>query len=379
MFPSNQPYTFDRVVRLLITVLVVLGILFLIRSLSNVLTPFFIAVFIAYLLNPFVRFIQIKLRVRRRIPAVVVALLFIIASVGLIFLVMVPQFVKEMIRMGGLITNYLKVADYNDIIPGNFEIYLKDFLEKHQVETYFKPEKLSILAEKVWNYIWHVASGPGHIFSMLAGMVIVFLYVVFLLIDFDYFEKRWPKLLPEKYRLAAIGIVKDLEKGMNTYFRMQGLISLIAGALFAIGFKIIGLPLAISLGILMGLLNMIPYMYLLGVIPALLLALLSALDSPNSFLHEAMSVLIVIAIVQLFQDLVLLPRIMGRAYNLNPAVMLLSLSIWGSLLGFIGLLLALPLTTIIVSYYKRLVLNETTDSTPHSNSLVEPVFPNEEK
>jgi predicted PurR-regulated permease PerM len=89
--------------------------------------------------------------------------------------------------------------------------------------------------------------------------------------------------------------------------------------------------------------------------------------------------LIVIAIVQLFQDLVLLPRIMGRAYNLNPAVMLLSLSIWGSLLGFIGLLLALPLTTIIVSYYKRLVLNETTDSTPHSNSLVEPVFPNEEK
>jgi predicted PurR-regulated permease PerM len=357
----------------MITGLVIFGILYFIRAHSSVLTPFFIAVFLVYLFNPFVRFIQFKLRVKKRIPSVILAMLTIIGGLSLIFFIMVPQFVNEMIRMGGLIQNYTQKVDYKDIIPGNFEIYLKDYIEKHKIEEYFKPENLSVVLEKATGHIWSFISGSVQVFSVFTGIVIVMLYMVFLLIDFENLEKKWPTLLPSKYRPMATSIVNDLQKGMNTYFRMQGLISLIAGTLFAIGFKIIGLPLAITMGILMGLLNMVPYMYLLGIIPGLLLALLSALDSENTFLHEAISVLIVIGSVQLFQDLVLLPRIMGRAYNLNPAVMLLSLSIWGSLLGFIGLLLALPLTTILISYYRRYILNETNEPEQQA-TLAEPVF-----
>ncbi len=109
-----------------------------------------------------------------------------------------------------------------------------------------------------------------------------------------------------------------------------------------------------------GLLNLVPYLQLVGLIPALLLALLKALETGNSFWHEAFLVLLVISIVQIIQDTFLVPRIMGKAYNLNPAVILLSLSIWGSLLGIIGLFLALPLTTVLISFYKKFVL--------HSNS-----------
>ena len=202
-----------------------------------------------------------------------------------------------------------------------------------------------------------ILEGSFHVLSLLAGGLVVLLYVVFMLIDFERLQQRWPALVPPKYRALVVEVVNDLERGMHTYFRMQGLIAFIVGVLFAIGFAIIGLPLGIIMGLVLGLMNLVPYLQLVGLVPALLLALLGAMDSGRSFWHEAFLVLLVVSVVQLFQDLYLTPRIMGKAYGLNPAVMLLALSVWGSLLGIIGLLLALPLTTILSSYYKRFVLH----------------------
>ena len=71
---------------------------------------------------------------------------------------------------------------------------------------------------------------------------------------------------------------------------------------------------------------------------------------------------LVVAVVQVLQDAVLVPKIMGSAMGLNPAVILLSLSIWGSLLGFIGLIIALPLTTLLISYYRQFILEESPES-----------------
>lgn len=114
--------------------------------------------------------------------------------------------------------------------------------------------------------------------------------------------------------------------------------------------------MAIIMGLIIGLLNLVPYLQMVGFIPAILLALLKAMESDQSFWQVIALVFLVIAIVQIFQDGFLVPKIMGKAYGMNPALILLSLSIWGSILGILGMLLALPLTTIIISYYKRLVL-----------------------
>ena len=148
---------------------------------------------------------------------------------------------------------------------------------------------------------------------------------------------------------------------MNSYFRGQGLVAFCVGVLFSIGFVIVDFPLAVGLGMFMGFLNLVPYLQTLGFVPMILLALLEAADTGQNFWWILLPAVIVVAVVQVLQDTVLVPKIMGSAMGLNPAVILLSLSVWGSLLGFIGLIIALPLTTLLISYYKRFVLEESSN------------------
>ena len=361
MTTPRQPYTFDRAVRMAITALTITAILLLVRYLSGVLLPFIIAVFLVYLINPMVQNIQRYLHIRKRIFAVIITLICIFGIVGGIFYWMTPVFIKEMVRMANLINIYVEDIDYRAVLPETIDTQLRDFLKDYNIKDYFNPENFSPIIQKVLSKFWTFLSGSFHLLSMLLGFFIVLLYVIFLLLDFDNVEKNWPNFVPEKYRSLAVEVVGDLKNGMNTYFRLQGLIAFIVGVLFSIGFVIIDLPIPFVIGMFIGLLNLVPYLQLVGLIPALLLALLKALETGHSFWHEAFLVLLVISIVQIIQDTFLVPRIMGKAYNLNPAVILLSLSIWGSLLGIIGLFLALPLTTVLISFYKKFVLHSAAE------------------
>ena len=102
-----------------------------------------------------------------------------------------------------------------------------------------------------------------------------------------------------------------------------------------------------------GVLNLVPYLQLVSVVPMVLLAVLKAASTGGDFWMIMFSACIVLLVVQLIQDLLLVPLIMGRRMNLHPAVILLSLSIWGKLLGLLGMIVALPLTTILLAYLKR--------------------------
>jgi len=165
-------------------------------------------------------------------------------------------------------------------------------------------------------------------------------------------------MVPQSSRAFAKQLAEDVERGMNSYFRGQGTVAFIVGVLFSIGFLIVGMPMAIGLGMFMGFLNLVPYLQTLGFLPMALLALLKAADTGENFWWIFLLGAIVVGVVQLIQDTFLVPKIMGSAMGLNPAVILLALSVWGSLLGFIGLIIALPLTTLLISYYKRFVLEE---------------------
>ena len=100
---------------------------------------------------------------------------------------------------------------------------------------------------------------------------------------------------------------------------------------------------------------MVPYLQLIALIPTILLALLKAADTGENFWWILFSALMVFTIVQTVQDAILTPKIMGKVTGLNPAIILLSLSIWGSLLGILGMIIALPLTTLLLSYYHKYV------------------------
>ena len=115
--------------------------------------------------------------------------------------------------------------------------------------------------------------------------------------------------------------------------------------------------MAIGLGLFIGALNMVPYLQIIGFLPTILLAILKAADTGQNFWIIIASALAVFAVVQIIQDTIIVPKIMGKITGLNPAIILLSLSVWGSLMGVLGMIIALPLTTLMLSYYQRFIIN----------------------
>ena len=145
---------------------------------------------------------------------------------------------------------------------------------------------------------------------------------------------------------------------MNNYIRGQGMVALCMGIMFCIGFTIIGFPMAIGLGILIGIMDLVPYLHTFALIPTAFLAMLKAADTGQNFWLVFGLAFLVFCVVQIITDMVVTPKIMGKAMGLNPAILLLSLSVWGALLGFIGLIVALPLTTLLIAYWQRYVTRE---------------------
>ncbi|MCU4175199.1 AI-2E family transporter [Carboxylicivirga sp. N1Y90] len=354
----HRPYTFDRVVRMVIATLLIVGVLYAVNHLKHVLGPFVIALFIAYLLDPFVNFIQTKLRVKYRGVSVILAVAIVMSLISLVIVYLVPAFIQEMNKMGSLIKQYLQSVNVQNVLPFEMDKSLREMIREADLVSYLNLDNISQATKKIMPGFWNLFSGSMQILAWFIGLLVIVLYTIFILLDFKKMGEFWFQLIPKQYQEVSVGVVDDLAGAMDLYFRSQGLIALIVGILLAIGFKIIGLPMAIIMGLFIGALNIIPYLQIVGIIPALLLALLKAMETQQSFWHVALMVIIVIAIVQLIQETILTPRILGKAYGMNPAIVLLSLSIWGSLMGLLGMLLALPLTALIMSYYKRFALKQ---------------------
>ena len=355
----DKEITFDRFVRGL---LVLLGIVFIIVAvdyLSGVLVPFFVAWFMAYLLFPIVKFFQDKLHLHYRVLAIIVTLGLIIGIVwGLVALSM-PSVEHETAQFKAAVTRYIQRGTTdNASIPDAVTRFINEHAQDLQLEKLVSHKDLVSLvkeaAPRVWNVIYQTAGAVIAVIGSLIGL----LYFFFILIDYEKLCDGVIRLIPKGSRGFVETLLGDLTKGMNSYFRGQALISLCVGLLFCIGFLIIHFPLAIPLGILIGILSLVPYMHALGLIPALILSLMKAADAGQNFWLILVSVLAVFLVVQAIQDLVLTPRIMGKPMALPPFLILLALSVWGYLLGIIGMIIALPLTTLIISYYKRYVLKE---------------------
>ena len=191
--------------------------------------------------------------------------------------------------------------------------------------------------------------------------------------DYEYLTENWIRIFPKKNRPFWSVLAKDVERELNNYIRGQGLVALCMGVMFCIGFSIMDFPMAIGLGILIGIMDLVPYLHTFALIPTAFLAMLKAADTGQSFWLIFGLAVGLFAVVQLITDMIVTPKIMGKAMGLNPAILLLSLSVWGALLGFIGLIIALPLTTLLRAYWQRYVTREKpqykTPSTPPDKTL----------
>jgi len=359
MIPNDRSFTFDRVVQLALFAGLAWGLVLLLDYLSDVLLPFFAGLVVAYFLDPVTNRVQHV--IKQRVLAALFTLVSITLAVSLVVWFMVPMVGNELADMGRTVS---KMASNTELaqaakehLPENVWEELNEILKRDDVKRYLTSDGAVQMAKdtakKLLPGVWGVLSGAANVLTFITGLLVIMLYVVFLLIDYHNMAARWRDYLPPSMRDDVSRFVEEFIQATNRYFRSQALVACCVAVLFAISFSIIGLPLAILMGIFIGLLNMVPYLQIVGTIPCLLLAGLKALEQGDNFLGALGLVLLVFGVVQLIQETVLVSRFQGEAMGLSPAIILLSISVWGKLLGFLGLILALPLTCLGLIYYRR--------------------------
>ncbi|MBQ7441763.1 MAG: AI-2E family transporter [Prevotella sp.] len=353
----EEKITFDRFIRWMIIVLIVVGVYLIVSKLSSVLLPFFVAWFLAYLIYPMVKFVENKMRVRNRVISIVLTLIFLIAVITGVVWLIIPPMIEQFSKLGPLITKYLQLnTETNDLSR-----MVRDWIADNQeaIQDFIKQKDLVSIAQQAMPQVFSVLGQTANIIISIVASVITLLYMFFILLDYEYLTENWIRIFPKKARPFWSSLMGDVSQAMNNYIRGQGLVALTMGILFCIGFTIINFPMAIGLGILIGIMDLVPYLHTFALIPTAFLALLKAADTGQNFWVILISAVAVFAIVQVIIDMVVTPKIMGSAMGLNPAILLLSLSVWGALLGFIGVIIALPLTTILITYYQRYVTRDT--------------------
>lgn len=418
MLDSAKPYTFDRVVRMVLTTVGLVAVFALLRYLSDVLVPFAAAVVLAYFLNPLVTAIERRTHKRRGF-----AVAFTLTGLGIVcfaLLVLAALVSTYQINRFERVLSKLradlqpmsspvdgppeKLGDSAPTVPiagsqpaeGPSTLGLTELAAgwdafRRDAGTLPRSQRLSRLRAKVQgtavgvvleqaieyvrterfreqivDLLRRVAVGGVKVINfaiqLLIGatvLLVILLYLIFLLLDYPAYREAWKAFLPPHYRDGVLDFLSEFDIVLRRYFRGQFVIAAAVGVLFAIGFSIIGLPMAVPFGLFIGVLNIVPYLQTVAVVPAVVLALFRSVETDSSLVLSVALVLLIFGIVQFIQDALITPRIMGKATGLSPIAILLGLFVWGKLLGFLGLLLAIPLTCLGIAYYRRLVLRHS--------------------
>lgn len=348
--------TFDRFVRMAGISLLIAAIFCLINYLSSVLIPFFVAWLLAYLLYPIVKFVENKLHVRIRALSIIITMIFVVSVVSLIVYLIIPPMIDQFQKLYVILSHWVHETTHTNSIS---EWLSQVLTENHQrIEAFFKSPDFTATLKSAAPKFFNVLSQTASIILSIVASLITLLYMFFILMDYEYLTANWIRIFPPKVRPFWNELMNDVERELNNYIRGQSAVAACMGVMFCVGFSLLDFPMAIGLGILIGIMDLVPYLHTFALIPTAFLAMLKAADTGQNFWVIFGLAVGLFAVVQIITDMIVTPKIMGKAMGLNPAVLLLSLSVWGTILGFIGLIVALPLTTIIIAYWQRYVTRE---------------------
>ena len=326
--------------------------------LYGALLPFFVSFLLAYLLAPVVDFVQYKCKVKFRGLAVTLVLFTFALLLTLALYLLIPAIGREIQSAAVGIEQYFANFDADKYFTPEQQEKIHSVFDGLNMEALLSyPEVRAAVKNLAITVTGWITGG----LSWLAELVAVFIglmYLIFLLIDFPKIKANWLGFVPIKFRSKAQTLVHDISQNMNAYFRGQAIVALIVGILFSIGFCIIGLPMGIAMGLMIGVLNLVPYMQALGIPPCILLCLVQSAQTGRPVWLTLLLMTLVFVVVQALQDMVLMPKIMGDVTGMGPAAILLTLSVWGALFGVIGMIIALPVTTFGISYYKHYIVRE---------------------
>ena len=356
----KRAWTIDRVMRFLFMATGLGILLWILNYLSAVLVPFFAAFLVAYIFDPLVCKIQNK--VEYRIVAVVIVLSMMILVVGGALWIFIPMVVEEVRHLGVLIQKLFSDSTWMErlsaFVPKDLWREFKSLVSWDKVADAMQSldfwNAAQSVAGKILPSAWGVVTKTSSLVMWLSGVGLIFMYLVFIMLDMPKLRRGVKNLFPKRYKEDASEFAQEMDRFMGNYFRAQSFVALSVGILYAIGFGAIGLPMGVAFGLFSGALNMIPYLQLTTIPLALLLAVVYALEKGMPFWEVAIIVLGIYLVVQLIQDLFLVPKIVGSSMNLPPVGILLSLSIWGKLLGFLGLIVAIAFTCLCLVYLEKI-------------------------
>lgn len=352
----EEKITFDKFVRGMLITIMVIAVLYIVNYLSGALLPFIVAWLFAYLLYPLVRFIQYKMKVKVRALAIIITLLLVIAVIGTMIYFIIPPMIEQFQKLYDVLMRWLQQTTHTNDLSVIAKRWVID--NQHEIERFFKSKDFSDMLKSGMPKVFSVLGQTASVIISIVASCITLLYMFFILLDYEYLTTNWIKIFPKKNRPFWQELMKDVERELNNYIRGQSSVALCMGIMFCIGFSIMDFPMAIGLGILIGIMDLVPYLHTFALIPTAFLAMLKAADTGQNFWYVFGLAVGLFILVQIITETIVIPKIMGKAMGLNPAILLLSLSVWGALLGFIGLIIALPLTTLIIAYWQRYVTKE---------------------
>lgn len=346
-------WNIDRIMWLVIGIVITGLLLWLIYYLRDALLPFFVACAIAYLLQPIAEYNRKIFKLKGRTIASVLTVLEVSIVIGGLMWLTLPKVITELNTLGKIMSD---IANGKEHLPAVYASAMK-FITKYFDPVYLSNALSRLRVDEILVKGTSLLEESASVIMKVLGWLLTLVYVLFILIDYPAIVRGFKQIIPLKYRPNAMVVINDIIDNMNRYFRGQGFVAFFAMILYCIGFLIAGLPLAIPMGILVGFLYLIPYFQYVSLIPVAIIALVDAIGGGPGFFTEMWKCGLVYVVSQCICDYVITPRVMGKELGLNPAIILLSLSVWGSLFGIIGMIIALPVTALLMSYYQLYISN----------------------
>jgi predicted PurR-regulated permease PerM len=316
--------------------------------LKAALTPLAAAFVIAYLLDPLIDRLE-RLGVRRRFG---ILLVLALAGVGVlaVLLLGIPKLVREVSNLAEQMPVYLErlVTEVVPQLEARLGVELPDTLEELLGEL--RGLELSALGA-FRDLLLGTLSGVTGTLSVLVSLLVIPILAYYLLVEFDQVLHRVAEWIPHRQRDYVVEKARTADHLISGFLRGQLLVAAILGVLYAVGFGVVGIDLAIGVGLLAGVMALVPY---LGNVVALTVAtLLCVLEF--GFDWHLLAVLGWYAVVQNLEGFVLTPLIVGGSVGLHPAAVIVALLIGGDLFGFLGLLIAVPAAAVVKVFVDELL------------------------
>ncbi len=317
-------------------------------STGSLLAPFILAVMIAYILDPLVD--RLAKRGASRAVAIILLALPALGLLAVVFLFVVPAAIRELgevvqqapvllQRLGAWLAALRERALTVDVpLIDEDELLARLQAVDANAVVAFLQERREALGASVWGGVLGLGRGLGTVFTVLGYVALTPVLTFYLLRDWDRLTAAAARLLPEHKREAIVDLASECDQMVSKYLRGQVTVAIAMGVITGVGLWVAGFPYAGTLGLIMGIFSVVPYLgIVLSLVPAIFIALVS-----GSVGISLLKVVVVYGLAQILEMAVISPRIVGESVGLHPVLVLLALALGGFFFGFVGLLIAVP-------------------------------------